>query len=122
MKGAGIGAGVAASAHAAFRGIGTIAPELAPGLVGAGARIAGSLVPGLGVLGAAGTIYHAGKTISNPRATRTDKATAVSLATFASIGAAALCIPGLGLPLAVVSITGTLGTLGARWLAHKLKD
>ena len=121
LKGAGIGAGVAATAHIGLRGVGALAPGLAPGLIGTGAKVAGSLVPGLGVLGAAGTIYQANKTMHNPNATKMDKAAAVSFATFASVGAAALCIPGLGLPLAVVSIAGTLGTLGARWLVNKIK-
>ncbi|MCL5036495.1 MAG: hypothetical protein M1269_05170 [Chloroflexi bacterium] len=121
LKGAGIGAGIAATASVGLKGLAAAVPKLAPGLIGTGARVAGSLVPGLGVLGAAGAIYQAGKTIGNPDASKIDKASAVSLAAFAGIGAAGLCIPGLGLPLAVVSIVGTLGTLGAKWLAHKIQ-
>jgi hypothetical protein len=105
-----------------FDAIKSVAPGVTPALTGTAARVAGSLIPGVGILGALSTGYKAVKVIANPQASKEDKVVAGSVAAFSAVGAAGAMIPGLGLPLALVSIGGIVGTYAVKWAADKIRE
>jgi hypothetical protein len=122
LKGAGLAGGVAVAGKGMLQAAEALAPGAAPVATGVAAKALSAVIPGLGLLGAAGTAYQAGKALKNPNVGKIDKTAAVSQAVFSAVGAASLMIPGLGLPLALVSLGGMAATLAGRWIAHKIAD
>jgi hypothetical protein len=115
-------AGVAALAGSSAAGIlRQVAPAAVPVLGGVAGKVLGAVVPGAGLIMGANSIYQAGKAVKDPNLPAFDKAMAVSSAAFSSLGAASLLVPGLGIPLAIVSIGGLIGTEAVRWIGHKVK-
>ncbi|MFH0802115.1 MAG: hypothetical protein V2A78_06985 [bacterium] len=98
-----------------------VAPAAVPVLGGVAGKVLGAVVPGAGLVMGANSIYNAGKAIKDPNLPAFDKAMAVSSAAFSSIGAASMLVPGLGIPLAIVSIGGLIGTEAVKWIGHKVK-
>lgn len=78
------------------------------------------IMPGVGAVMAANSIYQGFKTVTDPAVPVKDKAFAVSLATFSAMGAAAFMVPALAPFLAIGGLVGTVGTLGAKYLGEKL--
>lgn len=98
-----------------------VVPAAIPALGGVAGKVMGAVIPGAGLVMGANSIYNAGKAIKDPNLPAFDKAMAVSSAAFSSLGAASLLVPGLGIPLAIVSIGGIIGTEALKWIGHKVK-
>lgn len=81
-----------------------------------------ALVPGIGAVAVADSVYHAYKAVSNPELSGKEKAFQVSLAGFSALGAAALFVPAAAPFLAIGGIVGTVGTLAAKWISQKLNN
>jgi len=89
-------------------------------LLGTAVSALKTVMPGVGAVMAANSIYQGYKTVANPAIPAKEKAFAVSLAAFSALGAAAFIVPTVAPLLAIGGIVGTVGTLGAKFLSDKL--
>ncbi|MBI2265272.1 MAG: hypothetical protein HYU64_08890 [Armatimonadetes bacterium] len=105
LKGATLASGVGLVAASSYNAVYAVVKPRS-----AGGGIVHSLAPVVGALALATAGYNAYNTLTNPNADTTDKATSVALAAFSATGLASALVPGLGVPLAAVSIGGILGT------------